>query len=160
MKALASHLRDCKSKRKMLGQMVADLQAAGDHAQSDEQSGQSGAEEGEEEEAQADESDGDQADKEQPTYAEGDPHDLMPAAGGEEAAAPDDEKDPLIAQILDLIREAAQAREAADGAAERIHLPGDARKGESQAAQLRVTLADVRTWAEIGERCKRVEFHY
>ena len=96
----------------------------------------------------------------------------MPAAGGEEAAAPDDEKDPLIAQILDRIREAAQAQEAADGAAERIHLlrsgvanesvhgPGDARKGESQAAQLRVTLADVRTWAEIGERCKRVEFHY
>jgi len=61
MKALASHLRDCKSKRKMIGQMVADLQAAGDQAQSDEQSG---AEEGEEEEAQADDSDGDRADKE------------------------------------------------------------------------------------------------
>ena len=64
MKALATHLRDCKTKRKMIGQMVADLRAADDQAQSDEQSGQSGAEEGEEEEEQADDSDGGRTEQE------------------------------------------------------------------------------------------------
>ena len=51
MQALAAHLRDCKRKRKMMEQMVADAKATGDKAQSDEQSSQSGAEEGEDEEA-------------------------------------------------------------------------------------------------------------
>lgn len=32
MKALGYHLQDCKRKRKMMVQMVAELQAAGDHA--------------------------------------------------------------------------------------------------------------------------------
>ena len=63
MQALAAHLRDCKRKRKMMEEMVADAKATGDKAQSDEQSSQSGAEEGEEEEAQVDESDGDRADR-------------------------------------------------------------------------------------------------
>merc|ERR1711969_531601 len=114
MKALASHLQDCKRRRKMMAQMVADLQAAHDQAQSDAQSSQSGAEEGEEEEAQADESDGGRADQE-PAYAKGDPRELVQAADGGEGAAADGQKAPLIAQILGQIREAAQAREAAEG---------------------------------------------
>ena len=65
MKALASHLQDCKRRRKMMAQMVADLQAAHDQAQSDEQSSQSGAEEGEEEEAQAEDS-GDERSRRKP----------------------------------------------------------------------------------------------
>ena len=150
MKALASHLQDCKRRRKMMVQMVADLQAAHDQAQSDEQSSQSGAEEGEEEEAQADASDGDHRADQEPAYAKGDPRDLMRAAGGEEGAATDDEKAPLIAQILGQIREAAQAREAAKEAAEH----------KSQAAQLRITTDGVVRWALIGEWCARVEFHY
>ena len=96
-----------------------------------------------------DESDGDRADR-KPSYTKGDPHDLMQAAGGEEGAATDDETARLKAQILDKIREAAQGREAAEGAVE----------CKSQAAQLRITLDDVRLWVEIGERCKRVEFHF
>ena len=64
MQVLAAHLRDCKPKRKMMAQMIADAKATGDKAQSDEQSSQSGSEEGEdeEEEAQVAESDGDPAD--------------------------------------------------------------------------------------------------
>ena len=149
IQALATHLRDCRRKRKMMAQMVADLQAAHDQAQSDEQSSQSGAEEGEEEEAQADESDGGRADQE-PAYAKGDPRDLMREAGGEEGAATDDEKAPLIAQIFGQIREAAQARDAAKEAAEH----------KSPAAQLRITTDGVVRWALIGEWCARVEFHY
>ena len=52
------------------------------------------------------------------------------AVGGKERAATDGETDPLNAQIHDKVREAAQAWEAAEGAAER----------ESQAAQLRRVL--------------------
>ncbi len=44
MQALAAHLRDCKRKRKMMAQMIADLKAADGQARSDEQSSQSGAE--------------------------------------------------------------------------------------------------------------------
>ena len=70
----------------------------------------------------------------------------MRAAGGEEGAATDNETAPLIAQTL------GRFREAAEGAAER--------KSGDQAAQLRITAEDVRLWLELGERCKRVEFHY
>ena len=67
MQVLAAHLRDCKPKRKMMAQMIADAKATCDKAQSDEQSSQSGAEEGEEEEeeeeAQVAEADGDRADR-------------------------------------------------------------------------------------------------
>ena len=75
----------------------------------------------------------------------------MRAARGEEGTANDGQTAaPLVTQIIRQIREATQAREAAEGAAER----------ESQAVQLRITPDDVRIWAEIGERCKRVEFYY
>jgi len=147
MQALAAHLRDCKRKRKMMAQMVADAKAAGDKAQSEEQSSQSGAEEGEEEEeeeeAQVAESDGDRADQ-KPPYAKGDPRELEQAAGEEEGAATDGHKAPLIAQILDRVRDATE------GTAE----------CKSQAAQLRITPEDVVLWAEIGERCKRVEYYF
>ena len=75
MKALAAHLKEFKKKRKMVGQMVADLKAAADE---ESQSSQGSAEEGEdeEEEVQADGSDGEQADP-KPAYAEGNPHELM-----------------------------------------------------------------------------------
>ena len=76
----------------------------------------------------------------------------MPVAGGEEGAT-DNEKKSLIAQLLNRIREADPAREAADGAAVRIHLPGES---GDQAKQLRITLEGVLNWAEIGERCKRI----
>ena len=70
MQVLAAHLRDCKPKRKMMAQMIADAKATCDKAQSDEQSSQSGAEEGEdeeeEEEAQAAESDGDPGGEKKP----------------------------------------------------------------------------------------------
>ena len=72
----------------------------------------------------------------------------MQAAGEEEGAATDGQTAPLIAQILGQIREAAQARDAAE------------RKSGDQAAQLRITVKDVVRWSEIGEWCKRVEFHY
>ena len=148
MQVLATHLRDCKRKRKMMEQMIADAKAAGDKAQSDEQSSQSGAEEGEEEgeeeeEAQVAESDGDRADR-KPAYANGDLHELLRATGGEEGAAADGRTAPLTAQTL------GRLREAAEGAAER----------KSQATQLRITPDDVVLWAEIGERCKRVEFYF
>ena len=68
----------------------------------------------------------------------------MQAAGEEEGAATDGQTAPLIAQVLDRIREAAE------GTAE----------CKCQAAQLRITPDDVRLWAEIGERCKRVEFYF
>ena len=74
----------------------------------------------------------------------------MQAAGGEEGTTTDGQTAPLIAQILDQIREVTQAREAAKESVEH----------KSQAAQLRITPDDVRRWAEIGEWCKRVEFHY
>lgn len=74
----------------------------------------------------------------------------MQAVGGKERAATDGETDPLKAQIHDKVREAAQAWEAAEGAAE----------CKSQATELRITLDDVRLWSEIGERCKRVEFYF
>ena len=74
----------------------------------------------------------------------------MQAAGGEEGATTDGRTAPLVAQILRQICEATQAREAAEGAAEH----------KSQAAQLRITPDDVARWAEIGEWCKRIEFHY
>ena len=72
-KALAAHLQACKKKRGMVEQMVADLKAAADDGS---QSSLGSAEEGEEEEAQADESDDEPADP-RPTYAEGNPHELI-----------------------------------------------------------------------------------
>ena len=146
MQALAAHLRDCKRKRKMMEQMVADVKATGDQPQSDALSSQSGAEEGEEEEeAQADASDGDHRADQEPAYAKGDPRELM-----QEGAATDGRTTPLIAQIFGQIREAAQARDATKEAAEH----------KSQAAQLRITTDGVVRWALIGEWCARVEFHY
>ena len=144
MKALASHLQDCKRRRKMMAQMVADVQAPHDQAQSDAQSSQSGAEEGEEEEeAQADASDGDHRADQEPAYAKGDPRELM-----QEGAATDSQTTPLIAQIFGQIREA--ARDTTKEAAEH----------KSQAAQLRITTDGVDRWALIGEWCARVKFHY
>ena len=153
MQALAAHLRECKRKRKMMAQMVADVKAA----DADEQSGQSGAEEGEEEEVQMDDSDGEQADQ-QPAYAKGDPRDeLVQEAGGDEGTARDDEeKAPLIEKILGTIRAAGQARDDAKDAAE--HKSGA--PGGDQAAQLRITAEDVVRWAELGEHCKRAQYHH
>ena len=74
----------------------------------------------------------------------------MQAAGGEEGTATDGQTATLVAQVVRQIREATRAREAAEGAAEH----------KIQAAQLRITPEDVVRWAEIGEWCKRVEFHY
>ena len=141
MKALASHLQDCKRRRKMMAQMVADVQAPHDQAQSDEQSSQSGAEEGEEEEAQVDESDGDRADQE-PAYEKGDPRDLIQAAGGKDGAVTDDETAMALPLILDKFREA------------RAHKYG------GQAAPRQMSVEDVTRWALIGEWCARVKFHY
>ena len=156
MQALAVHLRECKRKRKSMTQMVANLKAADDQARSDEQSSQSGAEEGEEEEVQVDDSDGERADQE-PAYAKGDPHELGQEAGGDEGVARDDEeKAPLIAQILGRLREAGQARDDAKDAAE--HKSGA--PGGDQAAQLRITAEDVVRWAELGEHCKRAQYHH
>ena len=90
MKALAAHLQDCKKKRKMVSQMVADLKAAaGDGSQSSQGSAVDG--EGEEEEAQADDSDGEPADP-KPAYAEGNPQELLQKAEGAEGAAADGQR--------------------------------------------------------------------
>ncbi len=98
------------------------------------------------------ESDGsDRADQKQSTYAKGDLRELEQAAGKDECATTDGQTaTPLVAQIIRRIREATQAREAAEEAAER----------KIQAAQLRITNEDVVHWAEIGERCKRIEFYF
>ena len=54
----------------------------------------------------------------------------------------EDEKAPLIAQILRQISEAAE------------------RKRGDQAKQLRMTAEDVTRWALIGAWCQRAKFHY
>ena len=76
-KALVAHLQDCKKKRKMVEQMVADLKApADDGSQSSQGSAEEGEDEEEEEEEQADEEDGEPADP-KPTHAEGTLHELI-----------------------------------------------------------------------------------
>jgi hypothetical protein len=67
---------------------------------------------------------------------------LVQAAGGEEGAAVDDETAIALPLILSKINEAA------------------ARRHGDQAAQLRMTADDVSRYAEIGEWCARVKFHY
>ena len=142
MKALAAHLQDCKKRRKMMEQLVADLAAAGDGSQS----GQGSAEEGEEEEAQADDSSTsrgqDQVMDGEHAYAAGNPHELIQKTDVEEGAAADAQRaEPLLAQILRQTEETMLAREA------------------GQRTRLRVTAEDVRHWTDIGERCKRIAYH-
>ena len=76
-KALAAHLQECKKKRKMVEQMVAEIKAAAD-VESPSSQGSAEEGEGEEEEAQAGDSDRDLADP-KPTYAEGSPQELLRA---------------------------------------------------------------------------------
>ena len=33
-------------------------------------------------------------------------------------------------------------------------------KEAGQKSELRITAEDVRRWAEVGERCKRIQFYY
>ena len=75
-------------------------------------------------------------------YAEGNPAELVTqAAGGADGATADDlEAQPLVDQVLDKIREAM--------------------RGADTAQELRITAEDVAVWAEIGERCKRIQHYY
>ena len=76
-KALAAHLQECKKKRKMVEQMVAEIKAAADDGSPSSQ-GCAEEGEGEEEEAQAGDSDGEPAGPKH-SYAEGSPQELLQA---------------------------------------------------------------------------------
>ena len=75
-------------------------------------------------------------------YAEGNPAEFVTQAadGADGAAADDQEAQPLVDQVLDKIREVM--------------------RGADTAQELRITAEDVATWAEIGERCKRIQHYY
>ena len=75
-------------------------------------------------------------------YAEGNPAEFVTQAadGADGAAADDQEAQPLVDQVLDKIREVM--------------------RGADKAQELRITPEDVATWAEIGERCKRIQHYY
>ena len=167
-KVLTTYLQACKKKRAMMEQMVADLKAAaGDGSQSSQGSAEEG--EGEEEEAQADGSDGEPADP-RPAYAEGNPRELLQPrswgahgsraqkAEGEEGAAGvvSQEAEQMVEQIVGGIVESIRAQKAAEGTAEHENQP----PGASRIKLLRVTAEDVRRWAEVGERCKRIKFYW
>ena len=61
----------------------------------------------------------------------------------------------MVEQIVGGIVESIRAQEAAEGTAEHENQP----PGASRIKLLRVTAEDVRRWAELGERCKRIRFY-
>ena len=78
-------------------------------------------------------------------YAEGNPAELVTqaeAAGGVDGATADDlePQPPLVDQVLDKIREAM--------------------RGASTTQELRITAEGVAIWAEVGERCMRIQHYY
>ena len=170
VKALATHLVDCKRKKKMVEQMIADLQAAADDDSSSSRgSAEEGEDEDEDEDAQAVELDGEPAvpsgaelcerrstHKWKPAYVEGNPRELIDkpeegtaadqGAKGAEGAAAKDEEGAADGQI--------------SGVAEQILSNIEAQFREAGEGHLRITTAELSRWGQIGEWCKRVEFHY
>ena len=140
--------------------MVSDLKAA---AEDGSQSSQGSAEEGEEEEAQACDSDGEPADP-KPTYADGNPHELIEKAK-EGAAADGQRAEGAEGAAADSQKAEGEEGAAADGQRsvplyDQVLSNIEAHVQEAGLGQVRITAEEVRRWAEVGERVKRIMFYW